>query len=682
MIKRGETYEDIKRRNALRAARLSETARDIGKDYNPKPGNPARRKAASQSFRVFCESYFPDQFCLKWSDDHLMVIDKIDRAVLHGELFALAMPRGSGKTSLCQTAVIWSIFYGHHAFVMLIGSDEFSASNSLTSVKIECETNDELYADFPEILHPIRKLERINVRSTGQTLNGEPTYLEWSQKQIIFPTVKDSLASGAIVRGSGLTGHFRGMNAKRPKDGAVLRPSLVIVDDPQTDESSRSPSQSATRTAVLSGAVLGLAGPGKRIAGIMPLTVINAGDMADMILNRELHPDWQGERTRMVYQFPANMDLWEQYDVVRQDALKAGGDHGKSANEFYAKHREEMDLGAKVAWPERVAPGELSALQHAMNLRFRDANAFFAEYQNEEDIYEKLNGLERRAVPITAHTLTAFVDVQGTVLYYLVLAVEDFFTASIVDYGTYPDQKSEHFVLKKIKHTLQRKFPGRSKEESLYAGLSALVPPLCEREWLRPDGANLKISRLLVDSGWSQETVDRFVRESRLGVVMPSKGIYVGAGNIPWSIVDRKRGEKMGEGWKIPLVRKKRAIRHIAYDTNYWKSFMRSRWKVGLGGRGHLSLWGREKQRHMMLVTHLLSEASTRTEGHGRQVDEWTARGGAYDNHLLDCLVGALVGASEQGIRLMDPQVAKPTRRQQKMKLSELRAAKMQEMAG
>ncbi len=41
-------------------------------------------------------------------EDHLKVIGKIERAVRTGGLFAMAMPRGSGKTVGCQTAVLWA----------------------------------------------------------------------------------------------------------------------------------------------------------------------------------------------------------------------------------------------------------------------------------------------------------------------------------------------------------------------------------------------------------------------------------------------------------------------------------------------------------------------------------------------------------------------------------------------
>mgnify|MGYP000922394388 CR=1 FL=1 len=56
--------------------------------------NPERKARATGNFRFFCETYFPEIFYLPWSRDHHRVIDKIERAVLNGGLFAMAMPRG------------------------------------------------------------------------------------------------------------------------------------------------------------------------------------------------------------------------------------------------------------------------------------------------------------------------------------------------------------------------------------------------------------------------------------------------------------------------------------------------------------------------------------------------------------------------------------------------------------
>ena len=107
----------------------------------------------------------------------------------------------------------------------------------------------------------------------------------------------------------------------------------------------------------------------------MPCTVIRPEDMADRILNRDKHPQWQGERTKMVYSFPANEALWAKYAEIRAESLRA--ERGLvDATEFYGQHRDEMDAGAAIAWPERYNHDELSATQHAMNLKLQDERAF------------------------------------------------------------------------------------------------------------------------------------------------------------------------------------------------------------------------------------------------------------------------------------------------------------------
>jgi hypothetical protein len=90
---------------------ISLAGRDIGE--LPVVVNPQRKALAAGDFRFFCESHFPSTFHLPWSNDHLKVIGKIERAVFEGGLFAMAMPRSSGKTTACECASIWAMLYGH-----------------------------------------------------------------------------------------------------------------------------------------------------------------------------------------------------------------------------------------------------------------------------------------------------------------------------------------------------------------------------------------------------------------------------------------------------------------------------------------------------------------------------------------------------------------------------------------
>ncbi|RMF20894.1 MAG: hypothetical protein D6760_10580, partial [Deltaproteobacteria bacterium] len=418
------------------------------------------------------------------------------------------------------------------------------AAQMLDSIKAELENSELLAADFPEVCHPIRSLEGIHQRAAGQLLGGRPTLIGWTAKEIVLPTIEDSAASGAIIRVAGITGRIRGMKHKRA-DGSSVRPSLVLIDDPQTDESARSPSQCESRERVLAGAILGLAGPGQKIAGLMTVTVVREGDLADRLLDRDKHPAWQGERTKMVYAFPTNEKLWDAYARLRAEGLRA--DRGiTDATEFYRQHKEAMDAGAVIAWDSRFNHDERSAIQHAMNLRLQDERAFFAEYQNEplpeempddelltaEQNAAKVNGHTRGDIPIGCTRSTMFVDVQGKALYWLICAWEDDFTGYVVDYGTEPDQQRTYFTLRDVKRSLQRAAPRAGQEGAIYAGLERLCERTLAREWRRDDGAMVRIDRCLIDANWgaSTDVVYQFCRQSsHASSLMPSHGRYVGA---------------------------------------------------------------------------------------------------------------------------------------------------------
>ncbi len=658
----GDPYEKLKDRARARNAAIALAGRDIGE--LPAVVNPERKARAAANFRSFCDSYFPLTFHLPWSPDHLKVIVKIEQAVLRGGLFAMAMPRGSGKTTICECACIWAVLNGHREFVCLIGSDEGHAMDMLESIKMELDGNELLLEDYPEVVYPIQALDGIANRCNGQLYQGERTHIGWTAREIVLPTMPGSIASGAIIKVAGITGRIRGMKYKRA-DGHTVRPTLVVLDDPQTDESARSLSQCATRESVLAGAILGLAGPSKKISGIMPCTVIRPGDMADNILSRDKHPEWNGERTKMVYSFPSDEKLWQRYGELRAESLRIHGDI-RLATEFYAADRQAMDDGAIVAWPVRFNHDELSAVQHAMNLRLQDEAAFFAEYQNEplpqdsatddeltaDQIAGKLNRLARGEVPIGCNHVTMFVDVQATLLFYLVAAWEDDFTGYVVDYGTYPDQKRPYFTLRDARQTLASATKVSGLEGSIYAGLEQLTTAYLSREWRRDDGANLRIERCLIDANWgaSTDVVYQFCRQSaHAGIVMPSHGRFVGASSQPFSDYKRRPGDRVGHNWRMPNVAGKRAVRHAVYDTNYWKTFIHARLAVPMGDRGCLSLFGSGNDVHRLLAEHLTSEYRVKTEGRGRTVDEWKARPERGDNHWFDCVVGAAVAASIQG---------------------------------
>lgn len=648
---------ELKKARAREASRkASADAREIGP--LPEIVDPKRRKAAEKSFKKFCESYFSDLFYLKWSTIHLDVIAKIERVINNGEIYALAMPRGSGKTTLFQVAVLWAAMTGRAELVVLIAANAGRANSLLDDLKIWLETNDKLNEDFPEVCYPIRRLERTTNRARGQTLNGEATRIEWKASELALPTVNGAKSSGARIKTAGMKGSdIRGLAATRA-DGRKVRPSLAFVDDPQTRESASSATQCDTIEKTLKADALGMAGPGKRCACCVAMTVIAQDDVAQRLLDRAKNPEFRGERYRLLESFPSNVELWEQYRTIRENELQNDGD-GSKATAFYKKNRKAMDEGAVCSWPDRYNADEISAIQSAMNLKFRDESAFLSEYQNEPpetDVRIELgenvdltNGFGRGVAP-PSHFLTAFVDVHKNLLFWTVCAWTDRFDGAVVDWGVFPEQRRARFTLNDAKPTLADATPNAGLEGQIFGGLTKLTDALFSRVWFDDDGNELFIERLLVDANWGETTdvVYSFAKSAKnRSKIFPSHGKFFGAKSKPFGEYKARRGERVGLHWRTSFDARGR---RVVFDANYWKSFVYARFLTAPGDPGRLSICG-DRREQTLLLEHLTAERRVEVEALGRRVDEWAALP-ERDNHWFDCLVGCAVGASMNGARI------------------------------
>jgi len=679
----GEAYEKIKTEARDRRAGISVAGRDIG----PPPAivDVARYRSGEYNLRQFCETYFPAAYYLPFCADHLRIIAELERVVLQGGLLALAMPRGSGKSTLCRCATLWAILYGHRRYVTIIGATEAAARGELQKIKAELSHNDRLLEDFADAVYPIRRLENDARRCTGQLCEGRQTNIAWTVDRLVMPDVENSPSAGSVVTVAGLTGALRGQSHTLPS-GEILRPELVLLDDPQTRESANSPAQSATRAQIVGGDILHMGAPGHTLAAVMPCTVICPGDLADRMLNRDVHPEWNGERTQALYALPVNGQLWEEYASMLRDDLR--NKRGRQrANDFYTDRRSAMDAGARVAWPERFNDEEVSGLQHCMNVKILNEEAFHAEYQNQpvkaggedvthltaEEVAQKLNGRARGAIPAECEFLTMAVDVHDRLLYWTLVAWSAKFNGYILDYGSYPDQRKRYYTLRNATRTLGRAAPGAGSTGAIYAGLEKLTTDILTREFTRDDGAQMHVGRCLIDAGYEASTVHQFCRQSsHSAVLFPVRGQGIGAGNKPITDYNRKQGDRIGWHWWIPKPTNRRGQRHLRVDTNHWKSFVMKRLATAMGDDGCLSLWGDNPSTHQLFSEHIVAETAVRTEGHGRVVEEWKARAGV-DQHLLDCLVYCAAAASLQGASLpgtaptIRPAAQRPKRQRQRI---------------
>jgi hypothetical protein len=98
-----DAYQRKKDRERERNAASSRSGRDIAP--LPVVRDPERRARVWDSLLAFCE-YFPDRFILEFSDDHLQLIDALQKTIIDGRLHAFALTRGSDKATICEVAVI------------------------------------------------------------------------------------------------------------------------------------------------------------------------------------------------------------------------------------------------------------------------------------------------------------------------------------------------------------------------------------------------------------------------------------------------------------------------------------------------------------------------------------------------------------------------------------------------
>lgn len=687
---KGESYETYRRRyKAEHRAKVRASTRDIGPV--PPVRNPKRKAKFKRDLLGFLLSYLPHRFPLKFSQDHLDLIASIQGIMLHGGQRALALPRGSGKTTILEGACLWALLYGHRRFLFVVAATGKAAKQIMENLQQELSMNDDLFADFPEACHAIRALGGVSQRAEAQTSEGRPTLIVWTGDEVRLPMM--SAGGGSVIQIAGITGAIRGAKSSLVS-GANVRPDLCLVDDFQTRESAKSGNQTANRLQIMQSDVLGLAGPGERVACFCACTIIQPGDGAAQLLDRKMHPEWQGTTARLMRSMPSKsaMVLWEQYtEIYHEDLLNEALPQERKlvrATLFYRKNRAAMDDGAVASWAERKSEGELSAVQHAMNLLItRGEEAFNAEYQNEprglaaaatlpqlqaEEIAKRLNRVPHGVVPNGTQTLVAYIDVGEGCLWYHVGAFAEGFAGASVAYAAHPDPGRRYFSKSEMNGELMRVYPLGSFEAAWYAALTAVCGQILDRDWKGEDGLTYRVSRCLIDYsyGESTDTVFKFCKESPWSDrLLPSRGKGIGAKGRPMDTWPKEKGDKLGTGWRIQR-NKNRHQREVVIDTNGWKSSTFQRLTSSMGGPSCFMLSGISASDHEMISHHLAAENRVRVSAVGRTIDEWSRKPGE-DNDLFDCVVGCHVAASIEGITITDKTAGRASRKSEPVSFAE-----------
>lgn len=675
-----DAYERKKATEAARNRAKAAKGKEIG--ALPPIADPKRRAKALASFRTFLLTYATHVFGLKFSQAHEDAIERFEDILNNGGQAALAMPRGFGKTSLMQWAILYAVMSGIRKYVVYVGAISDEAVDRLDEIKAELEVNELLAADFPEVCLPIRALEGIPQRANGQTLDGKRTHISWGGKRkIVLPTVEGSLCAGAVIAVRGITGAMRGMK-HTTADGRSIRPDLVVGDDPQTDASAVNAAQVAKRMKIINGTMLQLAGGNVRIAAFVLVTVIAQDDLADQLLDRERNPQWRGQRTQALRSLPTNDTIWNQYAEAYADGLRAE-DGGEAANAFYKKHRKALEAGADVVWPERIKPGDVSALQSIMHIKIETPEVFWAEMQQQplalqDATDEQITKAElvlriaqpgREIVPQHAPRLIAMIDPNSKVMWWGVCAFGNGFSGHLVTAGTWPDQGLSYFSNQDIRRTMAKARPKVGLQARVMYALEQLTTELLGRKFVDQAGTEHSIERCLIDANWGMitKTVYHFARSSPFaGIITPSHGKYFGPTDKTIEQWQRQDGDRVGHHWRERFSRE-HAKRFVLFDANRWKSLVSDRIRTAKGDAGAFTVYEAKESHHRMLFDHMTSETPVEEVKKSQRLTVYKETPGR-DNDLWDVIVGCHVGASMQGIQLEvsaggKPPVPQPRRR-------------------
>lgn len=249
-----------------------------------------------------------------------------------GQKLNRVAPRDSAKSTIASTIfALRQICEGNESFIILGGDTQPQSELNLAGLKAELEENQMIARDYP------------HVAGKGPV---------WGKDRIV---TRNGIAAQAIGSGTSVRGRKERQN----------RPSLIIIDDPDPDESEFSPT---TRERVASWFFRTISKMGTPQTNIVVVgTLIHRECLVGKLQETAR---WNTQLWASILKWPDRLDMWDQWEALLMKD-PAG------AKAFLLANYEAMHAGARVLWPERESLVEL------MGQRAEDRISFTAEKMNQ-----------------------------------------------------------------------------------------------------------------------------------------------------------------------------------------------------------------------------------------------------------------------------------------------------------
>lgn len=608
--------------------------------------------ASKLSLQEWGYKHFPHQFYCDISEAHEEFISTLEDTIKRGGNYAFCFPRGSGKSTWLQVGILFAIANGYRKYIACICANAEEAKKFLNDIKTLIESSDEFAKTYPEISLPIQALDGIAQR--GKTLiNDDKSSMQfkYTERQLSMPNVTGSKSAGHMIEVRGINGTIRGLKCNLP-NGKSIRPDLVVIDDPQTDDDAKSEKIVEEYLSKIRTTITGLAGPKVKLAMFCSGTIIQSDDVMEQLTDRSKFPKWMGKRVKFLLSEPINKELWNQYYDIRTECFNAGDREYHKATEFYKLHRAEMDAGASVYWQDRYDPDEISAIQHIMNYKQDNGDeSFNSEMQNapikastqffnlnRDIIISKFNGNPILKLPDYETVITASIDINKHGLTWAVLSHSINFISTVLCCGIQPI--SESFDIQNY---------NEAEEIKLIHALNSLFDYMKNLQLIDVKGNQKRINRVSIDyNGQPANSIKNYVMQNQV--------------NYPFELFASKGYDNIQYSPKLKSIKSENC--HIMegnliyINSDYWKENTINSFILPLNAPSSITINANksEASSHRELINQLTAEQLI--DKHidvksGKIKYEWVVNG---HNDLLDVIGYARALASTLGCSVINNQ--------------------------
>lgn len=649
----------------------------------------ARRLALEQDDEAWLMHYFgdacglADPFTYQFTGQQREMIAVLGQAIRYGGDQSIAASRGEGKTVITKRMILKGILQGLIPYAVIFASTGPMAEAILDDINAYVAENPLLLADYPEVCYPVQCLENTPQRANSQRMSGvrfdnqqpfevaELSY-RWCGSELIFPSTPGAPSSGAIIATRGLDAAVRGLTRYG------RRPSIAVIDDPDTETTAQSEEQATKLEKRIDAAIGGLGSQRRSIGRVMLTTLQSRIAVSFKYTDPARKATFKGRRYRFMVTPPERMDLWEQYIAMRQADFQLRDAEGndvdpwaRRSHQFYLDNFEAMNAGAKVSNPNRFenetlpdgSTKEASAIQHYYNLVAKLGPEVVAtEYDNDPpatdesdvdtltalQIQRKVNGYDRGVIPPQCELVTVGVDVRKTQLHWTARAWDRHGSGHTIHYGI-------HDVIGTVRGS------DDGLDVAIHNAIIALVDKIRRNPFCKPDGEIIDASLILIDAGYRTDAVYGACHKCGVGV-MPIMGFGKSSGCTQANFSEAQRAtvdKRPGDGW---FLSRKGRMWLVCADADRWKAWEHDRWRTDADKPGSMQIWGRpsddpqrlsdDETAHFAYARHIMSESEIEEQHKGGLRRRWKSK--SHQNHWLDASYYASVAMSIRGVRIQE----------------------------